>query len=103
MTDKETISEVLRVTDLIQPAADELRLSLNEIIAKHQINPHETLAVLARLTAAYIQLTQKQVDAMGIDDVVEEDYQMMLSTYLSDIDMQKAVPEMDKIKKEMLN
>ena len=103
MTDKETISEVLRVTDLIQPAADELRISLNEIIAKHRINPHETLAILARLTAAYIQLTQKQVDAMGIDDVVEEDYQMMLSTYLTDIDMQKVVPEMDKIKKEMLN
>lgn len=103
MTDKETISEVLRVTDLIQPAADELRLSLNEIIAKHRINPHETLAILARLTAAYIQMTQKQVDAMGIDDVVEEDYQMMLSTYLTDIDMQKVVPEMDKIKKEMLN
>ena len=103
MTDKDTISEVLRVTDLIQPAADELRLSLNDIIAKHNINPHETLAILARLTAAYIQLTQKQVDAMGIDDVVEEDYQMMLSTYLTDIDMQKVVPEMDKIKKEMLN
>ena len=103
MTDKETISEVLRVTDLIQPAADELRISLNEIIAKHRINPHETLAILARLTAAYIQMTQKQVDAMGIDDVVEEDYQMMLSTYLTDIDMQKVVPEMDKIKKEMLN
>ena len=103
MTDKETISEVLRVTDLIQPAADELRISLNEIIAKHRINPHETLAILARLTAAYIQLTQKQVDAMGIDDVVEEDYQMMLSTYLTDIDMQKVVPEMEKINREMSN
>ena len=103
MTDKDTISEVLRVTDLIQPAADELRLSLNDIIAKHNINPHETLAILARLTAAYIQLTQKQVDAMGIDDVVEEDYQMMLSTYLTDIDMQKVVPEMDKINREMFN
>ena len=97
MTDKNTISEVLRVTDLIQPAADELRLSLNDIIAKHNINPHETLAILARLTAAYIQLTQKQVDAMGIDDVVEEDYQMMLTTYLTDIDMQKVVPEVDKL------
>lgn len=103
MTDKDTISEVLRVTDLIQPAAEDLRLSLNEIVAKHRINPHETLAIMARVTAAYIQLTQKQVDALGIDDVVEEDYQTMLSTYLTDIDMQKVVPEKDKIKGKMFN
>lgn len=103
MTEKDTISEVLRMTDEVEPAANELRLDLNDIIDKHRINPYVTLAVLARLTAAYIQMTQKKIDAMGFDDVVEEDYQTMLSTYLTDIDMQKVVPEMEKIKKEMLN
>ena len=84
-------------------AADELLAAVNRIIGKHRLPPAVVLSLLARFTAGYIHITQKWYDKRHADEVVEEDFQNMLTATLTDLDMSDVSAEMEKIQKEQLN
>lgn len=77
---------------MVNPASEELRQALNGILSRHKLEPAATLFILARITAAYIHQMQKVYDAAGYDEVIEELYQQMLTSHLTDMDMSD-IPE----------
>ena len=84
-------------------AAEDLRLALNSIIGKYNLHASRVISLLARLSAGYIYLTQKLYDDAGADEVVEEDFQNMLTAHLTDLDMSDVDKELEKMKREELN
>ena len=84
-------------------AVEDLRVALNEIIAKNLLHSSVVISLLARLSAAYIYLTQKYYDRLHADVVVEEDFQNILTAHLTELDMSDVMDEVEKIKKENLN
>lgn len=75
---------------MVEFASEELRQALNSIMSRHNLEPASTLFILARITAAYIHQTQKAYDNMGAEEVIEELYQQMLTSHLTDMDMSDA-------------
>lgn len=86
-----------------KPAAAEMLEALNSIIGKYKLPPAVVLSLLARFTAGYIHITQKWYNKSHDDEVVEEDFQNMLTAHLTDLDMSDVTAEMEKIQKERLN
>ena len=86
-----------------EPAAEDLRVALNGIIARYQLHPSVVLSLLARFTAGYIHLTQKMYNQTHDDVVVEEDFQNMLVAHLTSLDMSDVENEIEKIEKQVLN
>ncbi len=77
---------------MVESASEELRQALNSIMSRHNLEPASTLFILARITAAYIHQTQKAYNRMGVEEVIEELYQKMLTSHLTDMDMSD-IPE----------
>lgn len=86
-----------------EPAAEDLRVALNGIIARYQLHPSVVLSLLARFTAGYIHLTQKMYNQTHDDVVVEEDFQNMLVAHLTSLDMSDVETEIEKMKRQELN
>lgn len=86
-----------------EPAAEDLRVALNDIIARYKLHPAVVLSLLARLSAGYIHLAQKVYNQTHDDVVVEEDFHNMLVATLTSLDMDDVANEMEKMKKEQLN
>ena len=86
-----------------EPAAEDLRVALNGIIARYQLHPSVVLSLLARFTAGYIHLTQKMYNQTHDDVVVEEDFHNMLVAHLTSLDMSDVKREMEKIEKQVLH
>jgi hypothetical protein len=61
------------------------------------------ISLLARISAAYIQLTQKVYDKQNADEVVEEDFQNFLTASLTSIDMSEVNAELEKRQNGNLN
>lgn len=59
--------------------------------------------MLARLSAGYIHQLQQAYNQQGADVVVEEDFQQMLTAYLTSLDMSDVQSEIEKIRKQNLN
>ena len=55
------ISEILRKQEALEPAVDDMRQRLNEVIASHQLTANGVIAVLAKLSAAYVHRLQKEL------------------------------------------
>ena len=85
------------------PAAEDLRVALNGIVARYQLHPSVVLSLLARFTAGYIHLTQKMYNQTHDDVVVEEDFHNMLVAHLTSLDMSDVENEIEKIKRNELN
>ena len=105
MADEVAMSQLIK--DLLMheegTAAEELRVALNDIIAKHQLHASVVISLLARLSAGCIHMTQKYYNRLNADVVVEEDFQQMLTAHLTDLDMSAVKAEIEKIKRENLN
>ena len=84
-------------------AAELLRHKLNDLIARYQLSGAAVIHMLARLSAGYIHQLQQAYDQQGADVVVEEDFQQMLTAYLTSLDMNDVAGEMEKIRREKLN
>lgn len=84
-------------------AAEDLRQALNGIIGRYKLHPSVVISLLARISAAYIQLTQKVYDKQNADEVVEEDFQNFLTASLTSIDMSEVNAELEKMKNEKMN
>ena len=82
-------------------ALEELRQALNSIIGRYKLHPSLVLSLLARMSAAYINLTQAVYNKKGDLEFVQVDFQNMLTAHLLDhtIDeCKKALEEMTKHK-----
>lgn len=86
-----------------EPAAEDLRVALNDIIGRYKLHPAVVLSLLARLSAGYVHLAQKVYNQTHDDVVVEEDFQNMLLAHLTSLDMSDVKREMEKIEKQVLN
>ena len=84
-------------------AAELLRHKLNDLIARYQLSGAAALHMLARLSAGYIHQLQQAYNQQGADVVVEEDFQQMLTAYLTGLDMGDVQSEIEKIRKQNLN
>lgn len=86
-----------------EPAAEELRLALNDIIGKYHIHHSVVLSMLARLSAGFIHLTQNYYNSANTKVVVEEDFLNMLDAHLTDLDLNDISDEMERMKRKNLN
>ena len=84
-------------------AADLLRQKLNDLIARYQLSGAAVIHILARLSAGYIHQLQQAYNQQGANVVVEEDFQNILTAYLTSLDMGDVAGEIEKMKKEKLN
>ena len=84
-------------------AAEDLRQAWNGIIGRYKLHPSVVISLLARISAAYIQLTQKVYDKQNADEVVEEDFQNFLTASLTSIDMSEVNAELEKRQNGNLN
>ena len=84
-------------------AAELLRHKLNDLIARYQLSGAAAIQMLARLSAGYIHQLQQAYNQQGADVVVEEDFQQMLTAYLTSLDMSDVQSEIEKIRKQNLN
>jgi hypothetical protein len=84
-------------------ALEDLRQALNGIIGRYKLHPSVVISLLARMSAAYIQLTQKVYDKRNADEVVEEDFQNFLTASLTSIDMDEVSAELEKRQNGNLN
>ena len=60
-TPEDFINEVQRKQEALEPAVDDMRQRLNEVIASHQLRANGVLGVLAKLSAAYVHRLQKEL------------------------------------------
>lgn len=77
-------------------ALEDLRQALNGIIGRYKLHPSVVISLLARMSAAYIHLTQKVYDKRNADEVVAEDFQNFLTASLTSIDMEQVSGELEK-------
>ena len=80
-------------------ALEELRQALNSIIDRYKLHPSLVLSMLARMSAAYINLTQAVYNKKGDHEFVQADFLNMLTAHLLDHTMdecKKALEEMTK-------
>ena len=98
-----TIDDLMKEERDTSVAAELLRQKLNDLIARYQLSGAAVIHMLARLSAGYIHQLQQAYDQQGADVVVEEDFQQMLTAYLTSLDMSDVAGEMEKIRREKLN
>ena len=98
-----TIDELMNEERDTNFVAEQMRLKMNDLIARHQLSGASVLHILARLSAGYIHQLQRYLDQQGSDAVVEEDFQQMLTAYLTSLDMSDVKSEMETIRKQNLN
>lgn len=98
-----TVDDLLKEERDTSVAAELLRQKLNDLIARYQLSGAAVIHMLARLSAGYIHQLQQAYDQQGADVVVEEDFQQMLTAYLTSLDMSDVAGEMEKMEREKLN
>lgn len=97
------IQELLEREKDYGPATEELRLSLNNIIKERNLDAFSAMTVLARLSAGYVHQMQMLYDDMGANELVEETYQHIFTTFLTSYDMERVAKEVGEMKREELN
>ena len=103
--DDETIFPELDLWNEEQVAnvADQLLLSLNNLVTEYNLNGSDILAVLSRLSAAHIHSIQELVNGPEEKDAVESAYYKILDYYLADFDANDLLNEVEKMKRDRMN
>ena len=97
------IQELLEREKDYGPATEELRHCLNHIIKERNLDAFTAMTILARLSAGYVHQMQMLYDDMGATEVVEETFQHIFTTFLTNYDMERVAKEVKKMKNEELN
>lgn len=97
------VQELLEREKDYGPATEDLRLCLNNIIKERNLDAFNVMTILARLSAGYVHQMQMLYDDMGATEVVEETFQHIFTTFLTNYDMERVAKEVDKMKNEELN
>ena len=84
-------------------AAEELRKKLNGIIAEYELSSDAVLLILARITAGYLNMTQRLLDQEGVAESIADNYNQMLNAYLFAFKMASAKFEAEQPNKDDLN
>lgn len=98
-----TIDELMKEERDTNFAAELLRQKLNDLISRYQLSGAAVIHLLSRLTAGYIHQLQHFYDEQGANVVVEEDFQQMLTAYLTSLDMGDVADEMEQMKNKRVN
>ena len=98
-----TIDDLMKEERDTSVAAELLRQKLNDLKARYQLSGAAVIHMLARLSAGYIHQLQQAYDQQGADVVVEEDFQQMLTAYLTSLDMSDVAGEVEKMQREKIN
>lgn len=99
---EDVINDLIRQQKAVNPASDELRQKLNEIITKYRIDAPTTLIVLSNLSAGYVHQMQRGQDP-SYKDAVEDMFQRGFKTCLAHYDLLDVTDEVEKMKKQELN
>ena len=97
------VQELLEREKDYGPATEDLRLCLNNIIKERNLDAFSVMTVLASLSAGYVHQMQMLYDDMGATEVVEETFQHIFTTFLTNYDMERVAKEVKKMKNEELN
>ena len=77
------LSELTNKQHMIEPATEQLRIRLNELIDEYQLDHTSVIAVMARLSAAYVhQLKNGAPQAVG-KDFIENSYYELFQAFLA--------------------
>ena len=98
-----TVDDLMKEERDTNIAADLLRQKLNDLIARYQLSGAAALHMLARISEGYIHQLQFAFNQQGADVVVEEEFQQMLTAYLTSLDMSDVAGEMERMRKMELN
>ena len=100
----EELTQFLRDALEVEPIAEELRLHLNEVIARNDINPLKALAALTYLSAAYLRYTQEYLACSPAQcDELEGTFHNSIQLYLAIFGHNELKKEMERIRREELN
>ena len=91
---KEGMQTIQRHQEQVEPAAEELRQRLNEIVTAYQLSAEGALTLMARMSAAYIHLQQRFFNDPGAKDAVEDLFNQRLQHYLALFNMTEVQREM---------
>ena len=80
-------------------AAEELREAINSIIGRYKLPPSLVLSLLARMSAAYINLTQAVYNKKGEREFVQADFLNMLTAHLMDHSIDECNKALEKMTK----
>ena len=98
-----TIDDLMKEERDTSVAAELLRQKLNDLKARYQLSGAAVIHMLARLSAGYIHQLQQAYNQQGADVVVEEDFQQMLTAYLTSLDMSDVAGEVETMRNKELN
>lgn len=79
----DVLSELTDKQHLIDPVAEQLRLRLNELIDKYQLDHTSVIAVMARLSAAYVHQLQNAAPPAVGRDFIENSYYELFQAFLA--------------------
>lgn len=94
------LDDLMAQSAKIEPASDELRLKLNEIIAANRLDAPAALAVLARLSAGYIHQMQKTFCDAPNKNMIEDMFNNNLQLFLGLFDLTDVNQEIENIQRE---
>jgi len=97
---KEGMQTIQRHQKQVEPAAEELRQRLNEIVTAYELSAEATLDLMARMSAAYIHLVQRSFNDPSVKDAVEDLFHDMLQTYIGKFALVDIEREMNRQNKE---
>ena len=86
MADKtafDVLSALTQQEYLIDPAAEKLRLRLNEIIDEDRLDHLTVMAALVRLSAAYVHQIQKGIADPSARQYIEDQFYELFQAYLA--------------------
>ncbi len=88
----------------INPAAEQLRLRLNELIDEQDLDMLTIMAALARLSAAYVHQMQQTTSDASTRQMLEDQYYELFQAYLAlceetDKHKQQQVERQEQMKK----
>ena len=97
------LKDLERNQQAVNPATNELRLKLNEIIAKYHINPAVTPSVLGKLSAGYVHQMQQLYNDPSWKDIAEDMYQNAFKAYLAYFDAYEIRQEAERMRQKEMN
>ncbi len=100
---KNDIDEIQQFSELLNEASEEMRRTLNKVIADKQLPPQLVLSMLARLAADYTHQYQRTLTDLHDKDKVEDVFIENYNLCLYDFDMHDINDVMKEMEKEHLN
>ena len=79
----DVLNELTEKGHLFEPAAEKLRLVLNDIIDEQKLDHATVLATLARLSAAYVHQLQRSVTLPDYKELMENTFYELFQAFLA--------------------